>query len=99
MKIELFTRVEHCPFCLKAKALLKDRGLSYAEKSAGEGGDWSIDEMREAVMSRFNIDMRTVPGVVIDDKWIGGYTELEVFLSQSSDQDSIDADDLDDLDI
>lgn len=71
--IELFT-IPTCPFCKKAKALLEDNYLDYFEY------DISHDEenLREKLGKRFNIQGTvTVPQIVINCKYIGGYTDLK----------------------
>jgi glutaredoxin 3 len=59
-----------CPTCVKAKNLLEKWGLDYTQKM--------VDSDREALveMSKATGGARTVPQIVIDDKWIGGIVEL-----------------------
>jgi glutaredoxin 3 len=59
-----------CPTCVKAKNLLEKWGLDYTQKM--------VDSDREALieMSKVTNSARTVPQIVIDDKWIGGIVEL-----------------------
>jgi glutaredoxin len=64
----------HCPFCDQAKALLKQRGISFQEKKIGDG--YSKEELLEAVPTA-----RTVPQIFIDDQLIGGFTELKAHLN------------------
>ena len=67
-RIEMYT-TPSCPFCVRAKRLLQERGLAYEEF------DVSADaELREAVMKRSG--RRTVPDIFIDGRSIGGYEEL-----------------------
>jgi len=63
----------HCPFCDQAKALLTHKGIEFEEKKIGEG--YSKEDLLEAVPTA-----RTVPQIFIDDKLIGGFTELKQFL-------------------
>jgi glutaredoxin 3 len=63
----------HCPFCDQAKALLTAKGIQFEEKKIGDG--YTKEELLEAVPSA-----RTVPQVFIDDKLIGGFTELKKYL-------------------
>jgi glutaredoxin 3 len=59
-----------CPFCVRAKRLLDERGLAY------EDTDVSGDaELRARVMERSG-GRRTVPQIFIDGRSIGGYEEL-----------------------
>ena len=60
-----------CPFCVKAKNLVKTLGFEYTEKMFGK--DFKTpDELFEAVGKQ----VRTMPQIIVDDKHIGGYNEL-----------------------
>jgi len=63
----------HCPYCDQAKALLKQKGIHFEEKRIGDG--YTREELLEAVP-----DARTVPQIFLDDKLIGGFTELRQHL-------------------
>ena len=67
----------HCPFCDQAKMLLKQRGIEFEERKIGDG--WTKEELLEAVPAA-----RTVPQIFIDDKLIGGYTELKNYLLEAA---------------
>ncbi len=68
MQVKMYTK-EFCAFCFAAKRLLTKRGISYEEILLT--GDVSKEqEMRELTGGY------TVPQILIDDKAIGGYTEL-----------------------
>jgi glutaredoxin 3 len=57
-----------CGYCVRAKALLDSRGLEYEEIDLGEDLDRAkLNELTGGW---------TVPQIVIDDRPIGGYTEL-----------------------
>lgn len=58
-----------CPFCDKAKALLKLKNIEFEEKNINK--DYTKDQLMEAVPNA-----RTVPQIFINDELIGGYTEL-----------------------
>jgi glutaredoxin 3 len=68
-RIELYT-TPSCPFCVRAKRLLVERGLAYEETDVS--GDAAL---RAQVMERSG-GRRTVPQIFIDGKSIGGYEEL-----------------------
>ena len=68
-KVEIYTW-QSCPFCIRAKALLNKKGVSYQEHSID--GD---ELAREAMAQRAN-GRRTVPQIFVDDKAIGGCDEL-----------------------
>jgi len=63
----------HCPYCDQAKALLKSKGIQFEEKKIGDG--YTKEELLEAVPGA-----RTVPQIFLDDKLIGGFTELRTHL-------------------
>ncbi|NDG30345.1 glutaredoxin [bacterium] len=67
----------HCPYCDKAKTLLKLKGIEFEERKIGDG--YTKEELLEAVPSA-----RTVPQIFIDDKLIGGYTELERYFKEAA---------------
>jgi glutaredoxin 3 len=59
-----------CPICDKTKDLLDKWDLEYEFKK--------VDEDRDALvqMAKITNGARTVPQIVIDNKWIGGFSEL-----------------------
>jgi glutaredoxin len=59
-----------CPFCDQAKALLKMKGIEFEERNVSK--DWTKEQLLEAVPNA-----RTVPQIFLDDKLIGGFTELK----------------------
>ncbi len=69
--ITLFTK-PGCPFCAKAKALLKEKGLSYEEIVLGK--DATVTSVR-AITGK-----TAVPQVFIGGKHIGGSDELAAYL-------------------
>ena len=62
----------HCPFCDQAKALLKAKGIAFEEKKIGDG--YTKEDLLEAVPTA-----RTVPQIFLDEKLIGGFTELKKY--------------------
>ena len=58
-----------CPFCDKAKNLLKSRGIEIEERNVST--DWTREQLLEAVPTA-----RTLPQIFLDDAYIGGFTEL-----------------------
>ena len=73
MKAILWSKY-HCPYCDQAKALLRQRGIPFEERKIGDG--YTKEELLEAVPTA-----RTVPQIFIDDKLIGGFTELKTYLN------------------
>ena len=61
----------NCPYCEKAKYLLKSLGLQYEEKTVTK--DLSVEELYEALGKQ----VRTIPQIVINKDHIGGYNELK----------------------
>ena len=62
---------QHCPFCVKAKNLLDTKGIEYETREV-DNVNWTIEQLREAVP-----DARTFPQVILDDKLIGGFDDLD----------------------
>lgn len=58
-----------CPYCDRAKALLKSKGVSYEEINL-DGKDDELKELRERT------GLRTVPQIFINEELIGGYSDL-----------------------
>ena len=72
MKATVYTGPS-CTWCNRVKVLLKDN-------------DYTIEEIQvngailEDLQTKFNKVIRTVPQVIIDDIFIGGYHEVEVLM-------------------
>ena len=60
----------YCPFCVRAKALLRAKGVSFEEIDVGDD-----PELREK-MVKLAGGRRTVPEIFINGRIIGGYDEL-----------------------
>ncbi len=65
----------HCPYCDQAKALLKQKGIAFEERKIGDG--FSKEDLLESVPGA-----RTVPQIFLDDKLIGGFTELKKYFEE-----------------
>lgn len=59
-----------CPICEKTKAVLTKWQIPYNEVR--------VDQDREQLKKMLEItnNARTVPQITIDDRWIGGFSEL-----------------------
>ncbi len=68
-KVEIYTTM-FCPFCYRAKALLKKKGVEFTEYDVGASSD-ARTRMRERADGR-----HTVPQVFIDGVGIGGSDDL-----------------------
>jgi glutaredoxin 3 len=60
----------NCPFCVKAKGLLTQRGVSFETIMIDDWTDQAWDDFVK------KSGMKTVPQVYVDGKLIGGYTQL-----------------------
>lgn len=67
--IKIYT-MEVCPYCVRAKALLKQRGLEFEEVLLDDSDDAAWEELYQ------RSKMKTAPQIFYGDKLIGGYTEL-----------------------
>jgi glutaredoxin len=62
-----------CPYCVQAKALLTQKGIDFEERNISK--DWTKDQLLESVPMA-----RTLPQIFLDDKLVGGFTELRKHL-------------------
>src|SRR5215467_16220343 len=69
-KVEIYT-TQFCPFCVRAKSLLKHKGVAFEEIDVGDD-----PELREKMIERAG-GRRTVPEIFINGRIIGGYDELK----------------------
>ncbi len=69
-KVEVYT-TQFCPFCVRAKSLLKQKGVAFKEIDVGDDPD-----LRTAMIERAG-GRRTVPEIFINDQIIGGYDDLK----------------------
>ena len=69
VKIDIYTSTV-CPYCIRAKNLLKEKGVRFLELS--------IDNNPELIMESIKRSdgMRTVPQIFIDSYHVGGYDNL-----------------------
>jgi len=69
MRIQMYT-TSWCGYCVRAKALLEQRGIEYEEIRLDDDDPAFRKELFELTGGW------TVPQIVIDGRPIGGYTEL-----------------------
>ena len=69
-KVEVYT-TQFCPFCVRAKALLKSKGVAFDEI------DVSDDAAKRERMVELAGGRRSVPEIFINGKIVGGYEELK----------------------
>ncbi len=67
--IEIYT-TQVCPYCVRAKSLLKNKGQEWKEIDVSTDAD-----LRDAMIKKAG-GKRTVPQIFIDDKHIGGFDDL-----------------------
>lgn len=68
----------NCPFCDKAKNLLKMKGEEFEFLTLGV--DYSREDLIEKIQSSYGVIPRTMPQILKGEEYIGGYTELEASL-------------------
>lgn len=75
MKIEIYSK-PHCRYCLASTDLLTAKAIPYTE--------YKINQhiSREDFLKKFP-EAKTVPVIVIDDEWIGGFTELNTYVEKN----------------
>jgi glutaredoxin len=64
---------DSCPFCVQAKALLESKDIEFEERNVSK--DWTREQLLAAVPNA-----RTLPQIFLDDKLVGGFTELRKHL-------------------
>jgi len=68
-KIEIYSG-DYCPYCMRAKALLKQRDLEFIEYNVQDEPEKRV-EMAERAPG-----VRTIPQIFINDKHVGGCDDL-----------------------
>ena len=70
--IIIYTK-DNCPYCTYAKQLLEKKGAIYKEIAI----DKDTDESKKAMEFMSSKELRTVPQIMINNKLIGGYDDLQ----------------------
>ncbi|AUS99689.1 glutaredoxin 3 [Nostoc sp. CENA543] len=68
-KVEIYTWAS-CPFCIRAKSLLKRKGVDFIEYSI-DGDEDARDQMSDRANGR-----RSVPQIFINDRHVGGCDDI-----------------------
>lgn len=68
-KVEIYTW-SRCPFCLRAKSLLRKKGAEFQEYAI-DGDELARDQMTERAHGH-----RTLPQIFINEQHIGGCDDL-----------------------
>lgn len=76
MKIEIYSK-EDCSFCEKVKRACEIKNLEYTEiKMTSE----NISDLH----NRVGQNVRTMPQVFVNDKYIGGHREFMKYISENA---------------
>ena len=65
---------DKCGHCTKAKDLLTEKGIAFTPIKITEIDDWQ--EIKERLQSENNVEITTVPQIILEGKYIGGHQEL-----------------------
>ncbi len=82
----------YCPYCVKAKILLEEKGFEMTTLVLGQ--DLEKQTMIDFVQEQANVTVRTVPQIFLSGKYIGGHDDLVAYFERQAA-----AGDLGDLDI
>lgn len=80
MKVDIYTK-DNCVYCLLAKELLSNKQLKYNEIKMNI--DMTRDEIVEQFQNLFENQKVTFPIILIDNKFVGGYNNLQQVLGGS----------------
>lgn len=80
MKVDIYTK-DNCVYCLLAKELLSSKQLKYNEIKMNI--DMTRDEIVEQFQNSFENQKVTFPIILIDNKFVGGYNNLQQVLGGS----------------
>ena len=68
-KVVIYTSA-YCPYCVRAKSLLGQRGVPFTEILVSDEDDAEWDRLEKLT------GMKTMPQILHGDRVIGGYTDL-----------------------
>jgi glutaredoxin 3 len=68
--VTLYTK-DTCPYCINAKRLLDNKGVTYTEISV-----YDLSSEQRAEIAQKTNNYRTVPQIFIGDTFIGGFDNL-----------------------
>lgn len=75
MIVEIYGK-PNCSYCTKAKNVLEQNEIKYVYNEVGT--DITVNELKEKFEG-----VKSVPVVVINNKWIGGYDQLVEYLQET----------------
>ncbi len=67
---------EDCPWCVKATDLLEKRGIPFEYINISDKENFSADQVKELI-TEIAPGAKTVPIVLINNRYIGGYSNLK----------------------
>jgi glutaredoxin 3 len=73
-KVQVYSK-QHCPYCVRAKALLQKKGVAYEEI------DVEHDDARRAWLVEAS-GQRTVPQIFVDGRPLGGFSDIDALDKQ-----------------
>ena len=73
MKAEIFGKTD-CIHCEKAKILCSQKGIDFDYQELGKDFEMGL------ILEKFP-GARTFPQIVVDGKYVGGYTEVERYIN------------------
>jgi len=68
-KVEIYSG-DFCPYCVRAKSLLKKKGVDFTEYNVQQEADKRIEMLNRSKGAR------TIPQIFINDRHVGGCDEL-----------------------
>lgn len=68
---------DNCFYCVMAKDLLNDLNIAFEERNVSQG-EWTREQLQEAAP-----DSKTVPQIFLQGKYIGGFTELKIYIEET----------------
>ena len=73
MDIKIYT-LDYCPYCRKALAFLREKGVEFEHVRVDEDEEKWYDKLSK----KFGIEIGdlTFPQIIVDGKRIGGYTDM-----------------------
>lgn len=73
MKQVIVYSLDYCPYCKRAKTVLRDRNIPFKEIDATQDEDKITKELEK----KYDLKDVTYPQIIIGDERIGGCSDLE----------------------
>lgn len=82
MKLTIYGK-KNCPFCTKAKTLATQLS-GFREDFSFEYTDFEEEGLtKETLGEKLNVEVETVPQILLDDIYIGGFTEFDLYVRKN----------------